>query len=113
MKRWRCPDCKLTITMRPCLFWRRFLAPVWMILASLQRKERHGCWLSVFTRQRQQYWWRGFCIQRRRDGPPADLAELEAQGVMAATHSLTDREARFFPVPPHTSFAATAPPCGG
>jgi hypothetical protein len=100
------------MTMRPCLFWRRFAAPVWMILASLRRKERHGCWLSLFSRQRQQYWWRGFAIQRRRDGPCADLADLEAQGVMAATHSLSDREARICTVAPNTSFAATAPPSG-
>jgi hypothetical protein len=96
--------------MRPCLFWRRFVTPVWMILACLRQKERHGFWLSLFSRQRQQYWWRGFRIQRRRHGPPADLAELERHAVMAATHSLADREARFLADLPHTSFAATAPP---
>jgi hypothetical protein len=96
--------------MRPSMYWRRFLTPVWIILASIQRKQRNGLWLSFFSRQRQQYWWRGFDIQRHRHGPTADLDSLMAEGFMVATHSLTDREVLMFPLPPYRSFAATAPP---
>jgi hypothetical protein len=110
VKRWRCPNCGTVYTMRPCLYWRRFLTPVWMILASLATKQRHDLWLSVFTRQRQQYWWRGYNLQSHFAGPVVDLDTLEAKGIMVATHSLTDREVHSFPLPPYRSFAATAPP---
>lgn len=110
VKRWRCPVCRTIYTMRPCLYWRRFLAPVWMILVSLATKQRHGLWLSLFPRQRQQYWWRGYKIQSHRHGLAVDLAVLEVEGIMVATHSLTDRDVFMFPLPPYRSFAATAPP---
>ncbi len=110
IKRWRCPCCGTIYTMRPSSHWRRFLAPLKTIMASLHKKLRDGLWLSQITRQRQQYWRRGFNIQSHCHGPAVDLDTLEAEGIMVATNSLIDRAVHLFPLPPYRSFAATAPP---
>jgi hypothetical protein len=38
IKRWRCPDCGGVHTCRPDSHWRRFLAPIAVIMASLVGK---------------------------------------------------------------------------
>lgn len=110
VKRWRCPACGAVYTMRPSRYWRRFLAPVKMILTSLVGKLCDGRWLPGLSRQRQQYWWRGLQSQSQRNGTTVDLATLEAEGIIVATHSLTDRQVVWTPVRAYRSFAATAPP---
>lgn len=107
LKRWRCPDCHAVHTVRPDRYWRRFLAEREAILASLRSKEQQERWLPQYSRQRQQYWWRGFRIQRQLLGThsaPANLAEL---GYIAATHSFIYREVRILDDPPHPTFACT------
>jgi hypothetical protein len=107
MKRWRCPECGAVHTMRPDTHWRGFWADRATILASLRRKESAQRWLAQPCRERQQYWWRGFAIQRRFDGAVESLAVLVERHLIAATHSLTHREIHALVHPPHRIFAFT------
>lgn len=107
IKRWRCPECRAVHTMRPDSHWRGFWADRSTILRSLERKDSDGRWLPDLCRERQQYWWRGFQIQRRFHGAFESLSILIDRQVIAATHSLTHREIRFFEHPPHRIFAFT------
>lgn len=109
MKRWRCPDCGAVHTMRPETHWRGFWADRTTILASLESKESGRRWLAHLGRERQQYWWRGFRIQRQFEGAVRTLGALVEQQVIAATHSLTHREIRTLSDAPHRIFAFTPP----
>jgi hypothetical protein len=98
-------------TCRPASHWRRFLAPITVILASLRAKLAGLHWPRTESRQRQQYWYHGYSIQSRFDGlPPAMLDELLADSIVVATHSTADRASLPVLEPPHLSYAATAPP---
>jgi hypothetical protein len=99
--------------MRPSVQWRRFLAPWWLVLASLMQKLVQGRWLSLVGRQRQQYWRRGYLKQRQLAGGLAGIEELHDAGIIVATHSLTDRWVRWVGELTHRSFAATGPPGAG
>jgi hypothetical protein len=111
VKRWRCPDCGAVHTCRPASHWRRFLAPITVILASLRAKLAGLHWPRAESRQRQQYWYHGYSIQSRFDGlPPALLDELLVDSIVVATHSTADRASLPVLEPPHLSYAATAPP---
>jgi hypothetical protein len=111
IKRWRCPDCGGVHTCRPDSHWRRFLAPITVIMASLVGKLSGLPWLKVENRQRQQYWFHGFRIQSRFDGlPGAALDTLIVSGLIPPTHSLADRAIVPWPGPPYRRLAATDPP---
>jgi len=97
--------------MRPDTHWRRFWAALRLIIASLMAKQEGGQWAKEVSRQRQQYWWRGYRIQSHVQGSPAtELPALVREGIMAATHSLSDRAVTPWPQPPHPSLAETGPP---
>lgn len=111
MKRWRCPECGAVHTCRPSAYWRRFIAPVKSIIASLSAKLSLHHWPAGPSRQRQQYWHRGYLIQSRVDGlPPATIAELVDRNIIIATHSTADRTTELMPYPPYRRLASTAPP---
>jgi hypothetical protein len=111
VKRWRCPDCGAVHTCRPASHWRRFLAPISIILASLVAKLAGLRWPHGESRQRQQYWYCGYLIQSCFDGlPPTEIERLVAERIIAATHSTTDRAIVPWPEPLHRSLAATGPP---
>jgi len=95
--------------MRPASHWRGFWATILVIMSSLRGKLEGRRWLREISRQRQQYWWHGFQRQRHVAGAPADLNDLEAQGVIVATHSLSVRYLTILSTSPHRIFAATAP----
>ena len=108
VKRWRCVECGAVHTVRPSTHWRRFWAPLALICVCLQGKTQGKPWQAGCSRQRQQYWWRGYRIQSLVDGSPAtELARLMADGIIAATHSLTDRAVTPWPEAPHPRLAAT------
>jgi len=111
MKRWRCVDCGAVHTCRPATHWRRFLAPIEVIVASIGAKLSGLHWPKTASRQRQQYWHQGYLIQSRFDGlSPATIGDLLAFLVVAATHSTADRTMLPVLEPPHRRLAATAPP---
>jgi len=97
--------------MRPCSHWRGFWAPGEVILESLQSKLSGTPWLARLSRQRQQYWWRGFLQQASRgrlQAPgPRVLRQLLRQRIILATHSLKYLEVRPLEHPPHRIFAVT------
>ena len=98
-------------TLRPDTHWRRFWAPWVLIVVSLQGKLGGQPLRGELCRQRQQYWWRGFLVQRRVEGKPRELEALLHDGIIVATHSLTDRAITPWPLPAHPRLAATGPPC--
>lgn len=109
MKRWRCPECRAVHTARPLEYWRGFHASVSAITASLWLRVEKRPWLDSFSRQRQEYWWRGL---KRCQAIRAESAELEAlleAGQIVATHSLLFREISYVDEAPHRIFAFTAP----
>ena len=111
MKRWRCVECGAVHTCRPATHWRRFLAPIAIILASLAAKLGGRPWLRDESRQRQQYWHQGYLIQSRFDGlPAASIDELLDRLVIVTTHSTAGRTTLPIPDTPHRRLAATAPP---
>ena len=111
VKRWRCPDCRAVHTCRPASYWRRFLAPSVVILASLSARLTGLRWPRSESRQRQQYWYRGYVIQSRFGGlPPSSIDELLAALIVIATHSIADRASLPVANAAHRSFAATAAP---
>jgi hypothetical protein len=109
MKRWRCPDCSAVYTVRPHTHWRGFWASQATILSSLVTKASEHRWLSMVSRERQQYWWRGLRIQCRFTGREARLISLISTHIIAATHSLTHREMRILRGDAHRIFAFTPP----
>ena len=113
MKRWRCPDCCAVHTVRPEGYWRGFLSPWYLILASLSVKLHHQRWLSLASRQRQQYWMRGYLKQRQIAGGLTVVEQLHDAGIIVATHSLTERVVHGLRWVAHPSFAATAGSGGG
>jgi hypothetical protein len=111
MKRWRCPDCGAVHTCRPADYWRQFLGSIDTIIESLSTKLSGGHWRCDLSRQRQQYWLRGFKVQSLIGGlPGSTLGELLATAVIVATHSLTDRAVIPWLDPPHPRLAVTGPP---
>jgi hypothetical protein len=108
VKRWRCPDCRAVHTMRPGSHWRGFWASAAAIVGVLRGKLSGHKWGIAFSRQRQQYWWRGYQKQSRFSGTVVPLQALVADGVILATHSLTHRAIRPFAMPAYRIFAVTA-----
>ena len=108
MRRWRCPECRAVHTTRPLEYWRGFWASASTIAASLWSRIAEHKWLDSLSRQRQEYWWRGFEICRVVHGAPAELERLLDGGKIIATHSLHYREIRYPEEPLHRIFAFTA-----
>ena len=55
-RRYRCPDCKCVIRMRPCEFFSRFQAPIDTIRSSISGRLNRGKWLPHISRTRQANW---------------------------------------------------------
>jgi len=94
LKRYRCVDCHSVHTLRPKSHWRRFQAATATILESLQIKIVENRWVDSLSRQRQQYWLRGFRTRLKVDHPSDGiitykrLKDLLSNNVIAVTHSL-------------------------
>lgn len=57
LKRFRCPDCKCVIRLRPSGYFKRFQATKVIILASISSKVKTGKWLDGICRNRQRHWY--------------------------------------------------------
>ncbi len=111
MKRWRCADCFAVHTCRPQTYWRRFVTSIAAIVLALTGIFETEPNQSPLSRQSRQYWRRGFRIQSLVLGlPGSTVQELLDGGIIAATHSLTDRAIRLWPQPPYPRLASTGPP---
>ena len=78
LKRYRCPDCKCIMRLRPCGYFKRFQAPIEPIRSSMLSKARSGKWLAGIDRNRQRNWYNAL-LKRIR----AFLANTWRQGVVA------------------------------
>lgn len=63
LRRYRCPDCKCVMRLRPFGFFSRFQAPVATIRSSVAGRLRNGKWLPGISRTRQAHWFRA--LKRR------------------------------------------------
>jgi hypothetical protein len=112
MKRYRCPGCGAVHTLRPSSHWRGFWAPWRVIVVCLLGKLRGRRWMSRFSRQRQQYWWKGFAKQAARERMQGRsvrvLRQLLAGGIILSTHSLKYCEVRQVAQAPYRILAVTA-----
>jgi hypothetical protein len=63
LKRYRCPDCRCVMRVRPCGYFPRFQSPIGVIRHSMAGKEEKGRWLTGLPRTRQAHWWRA--LKRR------------------------------------------------
>jgi hypothetical protein len=116
IKRYRCPNCRSVHTLRPETHYRRFQAGWVKIALSLLGKILSAKWSEDISRQRRQYWWRGFSKQVSRhdtflNGQLWSLFELLLRRIILSTHSLIYFDIRPFIVSPYLSFAVTFP-CG-
>jgi hypothetical protein len=60
IKRWRCPKCKITLTCRPNLYWRRYQETISNIYDTLIFKIIHYKWPPGVSRQRGGHWLKKF-----------------------------------------------------
>ena len=63
LKRYRCPDCRAVIRLRPRGYWSRFQASAAAIRQSLFRKLIWGRWDPRLPRSRQRHWLKGLLRQ--------------------------------------------------
>jgi hypothetical protein len=63
IRRYRCPDCKCVMRLRPVGFFSRFQAPVATIRSSVANRQHNGKWLPGISRTRQAHWFRA--LKRR------------------------------------------------
>lgn len=114
LKRYRCPECRAVHTVRPQTHYRGFWASTARILDSVIEKLLRNSWCSALSRQRQQYWWRGFVKQASRQSnlqgdPITVFLSLLSRGIIPSTHSSTYYEIKPFEVAPYLIFAVTPP----
>jgi hypothetical protein len=101
--------------LRPHLYDRRFQVIWFTIFLSLLKKITLGRWLSGWSRQRQQYWWRGFKKHASRKQNVVHETALDALVTLFeaeylwGTHSLTHYEKTPLGEPPHRRLAVTFP----
>jgi len=115
VKRYRCPECGAVHTLRPQLYDRRFQVIWFTVFLSLLRKITLGQWLEGISRQRQQYWWRGFKKHASRkqnfvsESALSTLTVLFEAEHLLATHSLTHYERTLLEESPHRRLAFPCP----
>lgn len=76
---------------------------------SLLEKQNYNRWLPGISRQRQQYWWQGWSMQKAYTGVTLSMQQIFISGIILATHSFLEREMHLADNPPHRSFAVTKP----
>ena len=78
LKRYRCPDCRCVIRMRPKGYFKRFQASIASIRSSIVSKACAGKWIAGISRSRQCHWFRSLCRRIK-----AYLTDAWDQGVVA------------------------------
>ena len=77
LKRYRCPDCRCVIRLRPGGYFGRFQASVASIRSSIVSKAGRNKWISGISRERQCHWFRSLCRKIK-----AHLTNTWSQGVV-------------------------------
>jgi len=78
LKRYRCPDCRCVLRLRPKGYFRRFQASVAAIRSSIVAKACKGKWVSGIDRTRQCHWFRSLCRAIK-----AHLTDTWGRGILA------------------------------
>ena len=58
LKRFRCPDCRCVVRLKPDGYFERFQASVSTIRSRIAYRVKHGTWMGGMSRSRQWYWLR-------------------------------------------------------
>lgn len=56
LRRYRCPDCKCVIRMKPTGFFKRFRASIQVIRSCLSHRLRFKRWVFDLSQSRQRHW---------------------------------------------------------
>lgn len=95
LKRYRCPDCRAIIKLRPKGYWPRFQASIHAIRKSISHRLTHHKWLPDLPRSRQRHWLRGlrrqvfFHLGAAWSGDLlSGFDELRGKGIVAASRSI-------------------------
>ncbi len=95
IRRYRCPDCKCVIRLRPGGFFNRFQASIATIRSSVSHHLHNGNWLPDISRTRQAHWYRA--LRRRvlayfgsfsKTRPDEAFDWLVARGVTPVSRSI-------------------------
>jgi len=78
LKRYRCPDCRCVIRLRPKGYFKHFQASIAVIRSSIVSKACKGRWIAGINRTRQHHWFRSLCRKIK-----AHLTNAWDQGVLA------------------------------
>jgi hypothetical protein len=77
LKRFRCPQCRVVVTLRPEGYWPRVRSSICSIYKTLFGRLRTGIWDLPAIRQRAGHWLRRFVKKVRMDwGDAADLRAI-------------------------------------
>jgi hypothetical protein len=99
--------------MRPGEYFPRFSASESVIYACISRRLRNLKWLAGISRQRQQYWHKGFLKQVAAVSLSENLTDFlersKGTGFPYASHSINHPVQTVLTKPPHLVFAATTP----
>ncbi|MBF0202499.1 MAG: hypothetical protein HQK66_14565 [Desulfamplus sp.] len=85
LKRYRCPDCKCVITMRPTSHFSRFQSSRETIRSALEHRLNHGKWPPNMTPARMRHWLRNLKLQVK-----AHLTDVWKSGLLAGFDQLAD-----------------------
>jgi len=85
LKRYRCPDCKCIIQMRPASHFSRFQASRQIIRSALEERITHGKWVHGLCPSRMRHWLRNLRLQVR-----IHLTESWKAGLMAGFDRLVE-----------------------
>ena len=78
LKRYRCPDCRCVLRLRPEGYFKRFQAPITTIRKAVALKVRRGKWVAGIGRSRQRHWFRSLCKRIK-----AYLTDTWREGIVA------------------------------
>jgi hypothetical protein len=86
LKRYRCPDCRCVVRLRPAGYFKRFQSSIATIRCSIEQKTMAGKWLPGLSRTRQCHWFRSLCRRIK-----AYLSDTWYQGVVIAFDYFTEK----------------------
>lgn len=95
LRRWRCPDCRCVMRVRPSGYFERVQAPIERIRSSIACRLKTGRWPPGSCRRRQGHWLRSLrrTIQARlgaqwMDRPLAGFDHLIEKGIIPVSRSI-------------------------
>ena len=95
IRRYRCPDCRCVMRMRPVGYFSRFQSSISTIRSSISYKFFHGKWHDWISKSRQRHWFvalkrkiRAYFGDMWKKGPLNAFDSLIAVGINPASRSI-------------------------